>query len=124
MAAEISARPERPLELRLAPAELGGLTLNLRQDGDILRVVLQADRPDTLDLLRRNGDILLDELRLEGFAGASLSFEDGGGAQGRRSLSAPPPALSSGDLSALAPRPGAPSPNRPALAQQGLDLRL
>jgi hypothetical protein len=120
IAAAVAARPERPLELRLAPVELGGLTLNLRQDGEILRVVLQADRPDTLDLLRRNGDVLLEELRLAGFAGAALSFGDGGGAQDRPTAAGPQaapttePAVLPPSVPAFAPVPSA----------QGLDLRL
>lgn len=122
IAAALAARPERPLELRLAPVELGGLTVNLRQDGDILRVVVQADRPETLDLLRRNGEVLLEELRLAGFSGAALSFGDGGGTQDRQSqalpraapaIDTPPPSVA-----ATAPTSG------PVLAAQGLDLRL
>jgi flagellar hook-length control protein FliK len=120
IAAAIAARPERPLELRLSPAELGGMTLNLRQDGDILRVVLQADRPDTLDLLRRNGDILLEELRLAGFSGADLSFADDGGARDRPELAPSRSALQSDSPRA----PALPPPSPSLQAAQGLDLRL
>lgn len=121
IAVALASRPERPLELRLAPVELGGLTVNLRQDGEILRVVVQADRPDTLDLLRRNGDILLEELRLAGFSGAALSFSDGGGGAQERSAAAQACSGPNADL------PKTPPPQQasfPAQTAQGLDLRL
>ena len=122
IAAALAARPERPIELRLAPTELGGLTVNLRQDGEILRVVVQADRPETLDLLRRNGDILLEELRLAGFSGTALSFGDGGGAQDRQAeVQARPTRTDEAPLH----RPTAtPQASDPAQVAQGLDLRL
>jgi flagellar hook-length control protein FliK len=119
IAAALAARPERPLELRIAPVELGGLTVNLRQDGEILRVVVQADRPETLDLLRRNGEILLEELRLAGFSGAALSFGDGGGKQDRR-------ASASSHATPVTEKPlsSAAATSRPVQTAQGLDLRL
>jgi len=122
IAAALAARPERPLEVRLAPVELGGLTVNLLQDGDVLRVVVQADRPETLDLLRRNGEILLGELRLAGFSGAALSFADGGGAHDRRA-SALLHAAPAADLPPPVPPANTQTP-RPAQTAQGLDLRL
>lgn len=121
IAAALAARPERPLELRLAPVELGGLTVNLRQDGEILRVVVQADRPDTLDLLRRNGDILLEELRLAGFSGAALSFSDGGGGTQERSAAAQARRDPHADLPKVPPLQQSSSSAQTA---QGLDLRL
>ncbi len=121
IAAAIASRPERPLELRLAALELGGLTLNLQQDGSVLRVTVQADRPDTLDLLRRNGDVLVQELRLAGFAGATLSFADGNAAQHRQASL--PAAVATG--SDLRPMPVALPPTaHVAHSAQGLDLRL
>lgn len=122
IAAALAARHERPLEVRLAPLELGGLTVNLRQDGEILRVVVQADRPDTLDLLRRNGDLLLEELRLAGFSGAALSFSDGGGAQDRPE--AAQSRLAPGADVAPPSLPANPQTFSPAQTAQGLDLRL
>jgi hypothetical protein len=122
IAAALAARPERPLEVRMAPAELGGLTVNLRQDGEILRVVVQADRPETLDLLRRNGETLLEELRLAGFSGAALTFGDGGGAQDRGS-SAPSRTTPVTDLPPTSAGVTAVTFG-PAQTAQGLDLRL
>lgn len=122
IATALAGRPERPLEVRLAPTELGGMTVNLLQEGDVLRVVVQADRPETLDLLRRNGEILLEELRLAGFSGAALSFGDGGGAQDRRT-SLPARLIPAAELSPPLP-PATTQTTRPGQTAQGLDLRL
>ena len=67
-----------PVELALSPEELGRLTISIRHDGDFVRVTVIADRPETLDLMRRHGGDLLADLRQAGFAGASLNFGQGG----------------------------------------------
>lgn len=67
-----------PVELALAPEELGRLTISLQQEGDFVRVSMMAERPETLDLLRRHAGDLLADLRQSGFSGASFSFGQGG----------------------------------------------
>lgn len=68
--------PGKPtsLELSLAPEELGKLRLFMTPDGDKFRIVIQAERPETLELLRRNSDSFTADLRNSGFGGASFSF--------------------------------------------------
>jgi flagellar hook-length control protein FliK len=116
LAALISARPDGPVDLQLFPEELGHLRLSLTQDGDLLRVTIQAERAETLDLLRRHSDTLMDEIRMAGFSGGSFSFS---GWQG-----AAPDARQAPENASLAD-PAAPPP-QPAtrLAHSGLDLRL
>jgi hypothetical protein len=116
LAALISARPDGPVDLQLFPEELGHLRLSLTQDGDLLRVTIQAERAETLDLLRRHSDALMDEIRMAGFSGGSFSFS---GWQG-----ATPEARQAPENASLAD-PTAPPP-QPAtrLAHSGLDLRL
>ncbi|MFN3971524.1 MAG: flagellar hook-length control protein FliK [Gemmobacter sp.] len=70
------------IEIALAPEELGRLTIAVTGEGDGLRIAITADRPETLDLLRRHADQLLADLRQGGMGGALLSF-GGGGGQGR-----------------------------------------
>ncbi len=86
----------------------------MAQDGDHLRVLVQADRADTLDMMRRHADLLGAEFRQAGFSGASLSF---GGREGR-----PPsrqPAGVSGEVAEVQPAVTAtPQP------RSGLDLRI
>lgn len=67
-----------PVDLALAPEELGRLTISIRQEGDFVRVSMLAERPETLDLLRRHASDLLADLRQSGFSGASFSFGQSG----------------------------------------------
>lgn len=94
IAAALAARSERPVELRMTTEELGGLLLRLQQDGNEVHVALLADRGDTLDLLRRNGGLLIEELRAAGFSDATLSFGEGSGSRDR---TMPEPHLAAAD---------------------------
>ncbi len=69
-----------PVEVLLSPAELGHVRFEILHRGEQVQIVLSAERPDTLDLLRRNSDALLSDFRQAGFTGASLSFGGWGGA--------------------------------------------
>ena len=70
-----------PVELVLSPAELGQLRFEIHHRGDLVQIVLSAERPETLDLLRRNSEQLLANFRNAGFAGASLAFGGWGAGQ-------------------------------------------
>ncbi|WP_168732946.1 flagellar hook-length control protein FliK [Aliigemmobacter aestuarii] len=66
------------VELRLQPADLGAISISMQPEADRVTVVIQADRPETAELLRRNADLLSQELKQGGFAQASISFAAGG----------------------------------------------
>lgn len=68
-------------EVILAPEELGRLRFEIATLDDRLTVRLFIERPDTLDLMKRQSDQLLAELRQAGFSQANLSFS--GWAQGQ-----------------------------------------
>lgn len=70
-----------PLQLALSPEELGRLTISIHHSGSFVHVTLNAERPETLSLMRRHASDLVADLRQSGFSGASLSF--GQGNQGR-----------------------------------------
>lgn len=72
-----------PVEIVLNPAELGHLRFEIRPKGDQVQVILSAERPETLDMLRRNGEQLVQELRGAGFSGASISYGQWGGQWGQ-----------------------------------------
>jgi flagellar hook-length control protein FliK len=115
LSALIARRPDGPVELTLSPEELGRLRISLTQEGDGLVVTVQVERADTLDLLRRNADVLLQEIRAAGFAGGSFSFSGwGGGASGGAGPQS---------FTARSEPPPPPAPP-PAMAGTGLDLRL
>lgn len=111
-----------PVEILLNPAELGHVRFEIHQKGDHVQVILSAERPETLDLLRRNTDQLTAEFRDSGFAGSNLSF----GQWGRNDR--PPPANlidnfttdSGGEFLAPPPAPRDP-PRDPS---RNLNLRL
>lgn len=76
----VPTTPNGPVTVTLRPEELGTLRFEVTQTEHGLHIHLSVDQPQTLDLLRRQGDQLLADLRQAGFAGASLSFA-GDGAQ-------------------------------------------
>lgn len=112
------------IELRLDPEELGAVSIILQDHDDSLLVRISTERPDTLDLMRRNADQLLTELRVAGFAGAEMRFDTGG--------DQPPPQYSANETEIpdstqdVAPPPNAPwlhpAPSIPPEA--GLFIRL
>lgn len=110
----------------LSPVDLGTLIFEVSPRGDGLHLHLTVDTPETLDLLRRQGDQILAELRQAGFGQASLSFasqdgqtgaesQNGAARQDRPSDPRPDPGTS----------PATTTPHLPRAAAPGtLDLRL
>lgn len=110
-----------PVEVVLNPEELGKLRFEIHQQGDQVRVVLTVERPETLDLLRRHADQLVQEFRAAGYSGASLSFGNWGGQQGGTSGQT---AQSEPDF-VVADTPHLPPPHpRNFAPSTGLNLRL
>ncbi|MBI1495285.1 flagellar hook-length control protein FliK [Halocynthiibacter styelae] len=81
---EVAVRhSDGPVELMLSPEELGRVRMNfLLQDG-ALTVTVTAERGETLALIRRNIDILLQDFQDVGLSGVNLEFveQDPGGQQ-------------------------------------------
>lgn len=76
LAHSVRANADRAIELRLHPEELGHVRMTFSTDHGGLSVTLTADRSETLDLLRRNIDMLGDELRRIGYGTVDFSFGD------------------------------------------------
>lgn len=74
IAQAVISATDHQIDLSLAPEELGRVQLTLHQDGEVMRVHIVADRPETLDLLRRHAGELAQDLRAAGHDGASFSF--------------------------------------------------
>jgi flagellar hook-length control protein FliK len=67
------------IEVRLDPPELGRVSIDFEgRGGDIIRATVAAEAPDTLELMRRNIDILQRELEKSGLANIDLQFREGG----------------------------------------------
>lgn len=108
-------------EIALDPPKLGRVRMVLSQmDTGLISMTVIADRPETLDLLRRNADLLAQEFAQSGLAGSEFSFQDGG--QGK--------AAEQSDLqhtdapSSLAEPSDNPASPIPQPKTNGLDLRL
>ena len=112
------------LEITLRPEELGRLRVVVHEHAGQTSLFVTADRPETLDLLRRHTDLLVQEFRNQGFGALNVSV--GGGApgrgfgQGQPSDGAAAADAASGPTVPVQPNP----PARLANAGQGMDLRL
>jgi len=120
IAMAIERTGEGQTEIRLDPAELGRVRLTLHATDQAVTVAIHADRPETLDLIRRNIDSLTQDLRALGYSDIGLNLGSGSGnGQARSSPQAP---LFDGPGALPADDPVLP---RPATARSGgLDLRL
>jgi hypothetical protein len=74
LVAAVSGGADGAFEIQLSPEELGRVTLTLQVTEDGVVLAIQAERQDTLDLMRRHADILQREFREAGFTTLSFSF--------------------------------------------------
>ena len=72
----LSQFPDRPVEVTLSPEELGRVRMSLATHDGALTMLVQADRPETLELLRRHIDTLAQDLRDLGFEDLTFAFGD------------------------------------------------
>ena len=110
-----------PVEVVLNPEELGKVRFEIHQHGDQVKVVLTVERPETLDLLRRHADQLVQEFRAAGYSGASLSFGHWGGQQGQKSTLT---GQTEPDSNVSDATRSAPPPSLNLAPSRGLNLRL
>lgn len=75
------------VDLTLNPAELGRVRLSMAPGEAGLVVTIHADRPETLDLMRRHSEQLMQEFLQAGFERAELSFGGTGSGQARDEMS-------------------------------------
>lgn len=118
----IRAASDGTVELQLSPEELGRVRLTLHMAEGAVTLNVAADRPETLDLIRKNVDLLARDLREQGFGSLNLSFgQDAprGGGTPYATAATHPLATSEGETPAGQTLPRAQS--RPT---SGLDLRL
>lgn len=117
------------IDVTLRPEDLGRLSLSFSSDGASMTVALTADRPETLDLIRRNLDLLEQELRDMGYETFQFDFgsDERRGDTGDGGDPAPPgqatdPAEGPADGPARAPAPV--GGLAAAGSAGGMDLRL
>ncbi|MFN6951411.1 MAG: flagellar hook-length control protein FliK [Albidovulum sp.] len=125
LAETVTRFPNQSVELTLSPEELGRVRMTLSTQDGALSLNIQADRPETMDLLRRNIDQLARDFRDLGFTDMSFSFSQGNATPGRRQPGGEPglPAIEA-DAAAPPPAPAIPARTIPVSAEAALDLRL
>lgn len=113
---------DRPVELALNPEELGRIRMTLQATDGGMSVQLTVERPETLELLRRNIDLLAAELRQAGYERLSFGFtgdQQAGGQPMPRPASPAAPIMET-DVPIADPQ----HPLRLSHAEEGLDLRI
>ena len=80
LAEVVQQMPNRPVEITLKPQELGSVRLTVQHAEAGIVVHLTAERPETLDLMRRHIDQLGQDFQALGYSNISFSF--GGEDQG------------------------------------------
>ena len=118
--AEFSRRlPDGPIEVSLSPEELGRVRLLLQAAEGGMVVQIAAERSETLDLIRRNIDLLAQDLRGQGYTELRFAFGDAqtGGKGGYSSPDGPEQMVAQLDRDGARPIPG-------MTAETGLDIRL
>lgn len=76
IAEALIAAHENGIDLQLSPEELGRVKLSMTQGEAGFLVTVSADRPETLELLRRHIDLLGEEFAALGLGDTAFSFND------------------------------------------------
>ncbi|MFK7878935.1 flagellar hook-length control protein FliK [Roseobacter sp.] len=77
MAEVLQRMPDRPVELALNPEELGRVRLSISAAEGGITVSVLAERPETLDLMRRHIDQLAREFQALGYNSINFAFNEG-----------------------------------------------
>jgi hypothetical protein len=121
--ARITPLARGQFELMLAPAELGRLEIVLREVDGVMTLSINAERPETLDLIRRHVDLLAQELRQLSQRELTLQWGMGGSGPGggnKGQALADVPRTAPADPASRA----AAAPAATGLSSDHLDLRL
>ncbi|WP_431297567.1 flagellar hook-length control protein FliK [Tabrizicola sp. BL-A-41-H6] len=116
---------ESTTEIALSPDELGEVRLTFRPhetDASRIVVMMTFERPEAMDLFRRNADQLVADLKMAGFTGADLGFAHSNSGNGGSAGPDHPPSHAM-PFAADAPVAHAPAAPRPGTTTS-LDLRL
>lgn len=111
--------PDRPVEIALNPEELGRVRMSLSTTETGITLMISAERPETLDLMRRNIEDLAAEFRRLGYE--DIGFQFGTGSEKKQMQSE----AGSADFAPRGADQQDAAPEQPLrLATTGLDMRL
>lgn len=77
MAEALQRLPDRPIEISLNPSELGKIRMSVSAAEASITVSVLVERPETLELMRRNIDVLTKEFQLIGYESINFAFSGG-----------------------------------------------
>ncbi|MEM9575702.1 MAG: flagellar hook-length control protein FliK [Pseudomonadota bacterium] len=77
MAEALQKLPDRPVEISLNPKELGRVRMNISAAEAGITVSIVAERPETLDLMRRHIEDLTREFQSIGYEDIAFAFAEG-----------------------------------------------
>lgn len=119
--AQVPAGQPGRLELVLTPEDLGSLRFDMVEGAEGTSIVMSAERPETLDLMRRHLPDLVADLRQSGILGGTLSF----GQWSERGQNGAQNVLATFAEAESAPTAQPPITSAPRVrSDHGLDLRL
>lgn len=119
LADAVARGTDRPVDLTLNPQELGRVRLSLTMADGAIAMTIIAERPETLDLMRRHIDQLAQEFRDLGYGNIQFSF--GQYRQGSGDDSPPQPPRPQVDVSEM---PGPPPVPGSVRGETALDIRV
>ena len=117
--ASVSDGDDGVIEVTLDPPELGRVRISYTVGADGVSARIVAGDPSTLELLRRHGEALAQDLREAGFESVDLDFQRESAGGERR-----PNDRAFGLASAQEPDHSASPPSATILPADGLDLRI
>ena len=120
---QLHQKPAGTVEINLHPKDLGKLHFEMIPKGEGMSVTLSAEQPQTMEILRKGADQLLQELRNAGFVGSTISFDQWGQRPQQQSNRGPPfDADSEGE--GVSSQISAPQTAAAASSGRSLDIRL
>lgn len=112
------------IDLSLDPPELGRIEIQMEVAESGMRATLAAERVATSEIIRRQAEVLVQQLDDAGFDNVSLDFRDFGSGGGEKQSQEPEPNMS-GSTVVRDSVPDRPSPtHRRSPADAGMDIRL
>ncbi len=114
----------KSVEVALRPEELGRVKMSITQAENGVIVNILAERPDTLDLLRRHIDQLNHELKLLGYQSPQFSFQNEGESPSPDQNDTPHERASLSNDAATSPALPSTEERRSVQPQSGLDIRI
>ena len=124
MAEALQKLPDRPVEISLNPKELGRVRMNISAAEAGITVTIVTERPETLDLMRRNIDQLVREFQSIGYTDINFAFSEGETQQGFGDDSDDRGSVASTQLEIFDTEETLDSNQTKMHAQTGVDIRL